>query len=256
MIHNPVIDTLISRRSVRKFTPQKMDDATLEIIVRAGVQAPFAGQLYSIIVTRRAHLPFHAAAMFLICVDMHRMELIMARRGWKTASNNLSLLVFGIQDASLLAENMIIAAESLGLGSCLLGNTPYEAPKLRKFYNLPLRVFPLVQLVMGYPDETYPPRPRYPLEFTLFEEKYPTLTDEMVSEAMKAMDEGYLAQDYYKNQKAMIRLENDKPETFTYDDYSWTEHISRKWGQWMDDPEEILNPLRACGFPIQAEKED
>jgi FMN reductase (NADPH) len=256
MIHNPVINTMMAHKSVRKFTPQKMDDDTLESIVRAGQQAPFAGQLCSLIVTRRARLPFHGAAMFTICVDLYRMELIMARRGWKTVSNNLSLLIFGIQDASLVAENMIIAAESLGLGSCLLGNTPYEAPKLRKFYKLPLRVFPLVQLVMGYPDETYPPRPRYPLEFNLFEDEYPKLTDEMVTHAMQVMDEGYISQDYYKNQKAMIPLEKGKKESFTYEDYSWTEHISRKWGQWMEDPEDILDPLRACGMPIRAEKED
>lgn len=256
MIHNPTIDAMMSRRSVRKFTSQKLDDEILETIVRAGLQAPFAGQLCSLIYTRRSHLPFHGAVMFTICVDLHRMEVIMARRKWKTVSNNLSLLVFGIQDASLVAENMIIAGESLGLGSCLLGNTPYEAPKLRKFYKLPSRVFPLVQLVMGYPDEDYPPRPRYPLEFNLFEEEYPQLTDEMIATAMKVMDDGYLSQDYYKKQKAMIPLEKGKKETFTYADYSWTEHISRKWGQWMEDPEDILGPLRACGFPIQTEKED
>jgi nitroreductase len=123
MIHNPTIDAMMSRRSVRKFTSQKLDDEILETIVRAGLQAPFAGQLCSLIYTRRSHLPFHGAVMFTICVDIHRMEVIMARREWKTVSNNLSLLVFGIQDASLVAENMIIAGESLGLGSCLLGPT-------------------------------------------------------------------------------------------------------------------------------------
>jgi nitroreductase len=256
MIHNPVIDVMMARRTVRKFTPQKLDDETLETIARAGFQAPFAGQLCSFIVTRRARLPFHAAVMFTICVDMQRMERIMARRGWKTVSNNLSLLFFGIQDAALVAENLTIAGESLGLGSCLLGNTPYEAPKLRKLYKLPPRVFPLVQMVMGYPDEEYPPRPRYPLEFSLFEEEYPELSDDMVTKAMNVMDEGYLAQGYYVKQKAMIHLEKGRNETFTYEDYSWTEHISRKWGQWMEDPEEILKPLRVCGFPIQGEKQD
>ncbi|MDD2717741.1 MAG: hypothetical protein PHW04_17780 [Candidatus Wallbacteria bacterium] len=39
------------------------------------------------------------------------------------------------------------------------------------------RVFPLVQLVMGYPDENPPVRPRYPLNFVLFEGKYPDITD-------------------------------------------------------------------------------
>jgi nitroreductase len=256
MIQNPVINAMMARRSVRKFTSQKLDDETLETIVCAGFQAPFAGQLCSILFTRRAHLPFHAAVMFTICVDLHRMELVMARRGWKTVTNNLSLLLFGIQDASLVAENLTIAGESLGLGSCLLGNTPYEAPKLRKFYKLPPRVFPLVQLAMGYPDEEYPPRPRYPLDFSLFEDEYPEFSEEQITEGMKVMDEGYLAQGYYVKQKAMIRLEKGKKDTFSYSNYSWTEHISRKWGQWMEDPEDILGPLRACGFPIAGEKED
>ncbi|MEM2336270.1 MAG: nitroreductase family protein [Candidatus Bathyarchaeia archaeon] len=108
-------------------------------------------------------------------------------------TNDLALLFFGIQDAALMAENMVIAARSLGLGSCFLGGAVFQAEKIAEEYHLPKRVFPLVQLVMGYPAEDPPPRPRYPIEFTLFEGKYPELTDEMVSEAMRIMDEGYLA---------------------------------------------------------------
>ncbi len=174
----------------------------------------------------------------------------MAKRGWTTVANNLSILIFGIQDAALMAENMVIAAESLGMGSCFLGNAFYRVRQIQKRYKLPKRVFPLVELVMGYPAEEYPVRPRYPLEFTLFEDKYPEMTEEMVERAMKEMDDGYLAQDYYRKQKAKIRLEVDRKETFTYDDYSWTEHISRKWGQWMSDPEELLQQLEACGFGV------
>ena len=51
---------------------------------------------------------------------------------------------------------------------------------------------------MGYPAEDPPPRPRYPLDFTLFEDEYPELSDEDVDVAMADMDEGYLAQDYYR----------------------------------------------------------
>jgi hypothetical protein len=103
---------------------------------------------------------------------------------------------------------------------------------------------------MGYPAEEFLPRPRYPYAFSCFEETYPDLTDEVVTAAMKVMDEGYLAQDYYKRQRAKIPLEHSRKETFTYDDYSWTEHISRKWGQWMNDPKEILSQLEKCGFKI------
>lgn len=250
MLHNEVIDTMLKRRSVRKYTDRQPDAAVIETIVRAGQQAPFAGQLCSLILTRKKKLPWGAPLMFTICVDMHRMERIMAKRNWKTTTSDLSIILFGIQDAALMAENMVIAAESLGLGSCFIGAAMYMADRFKKKYKLPERVYPFVHLVMGYPAENFPPRPRYPLEFALFEEQYPELTDDMLEKAMQAMDEGYLAQDYYRHLKAKIRLEGERKETFTYEDYSWTEHISRKWGQWNADPKELLEPMAKCGFTI------
>src|SRR5512140_510018 len=247
---NPVIQTLLSHRSVRKYTEQKPTDETIQTIVRAGQQAAFASQLYSILLTRKK-APYRAPLWFTICVDLYKLERFMQIRGWEVVSNDLSLLFFGIQDAALMAENMVVAGRSLGLGSCFLGNTPYGAERIQKRYKLPKRVFPLVELIMGYPAEEFPPRPRFPLEFTLFEDEYPEMSDEMVRQAMQVMDEGYLSQGYYRKQKAKIRLENkEKPETFTYDTYSWTEHISRKWGQWLTDPQELLEQLEKCGFRI------
>ena len=246
---NPVIQTMLSHRSVRKFTNQKPSDEMLRTVVRAGQQAPFASQLYSLLLTRKK-APFGAAWWFTVCVDLYKLERFMKLRGWEILSNDLSLLFFGLQDASLMAENLVVAGESLGLGSCFLGNTPYRADKIQKQYKLPQRVFPLVELVMGYPAEDFPPRPRYPLEFTLFEDRYPEMSDEMVGQAMQVMDEGYLAQGYYVKQKAKIRLEDGRKDAFTYDDYSWTEHISRKWGQWLTDPRELLDQLEKCGFKV------
>ncbi|HTX92990.1 MAG TPA: nitroreductase family protein [Anaerolineales bacterium] len=250
---NPTIQTMLSHRSVRKYTSQKPTEEVLETIVRAGQQAPFASQLYSLLLTRKK-APFGAALWFTVCVDLYKLERFMKIRGWEIVSNDLSMLLFGFQDAALMAENLVVAGESLGLGSCFLGNTPYRADKIQKQYKLPKRVFPLVELVMGYPAEEFPPRPRYPLEFTLFEDRYPEMTDEMVEQAMKVMDDGYLSQGYYVKQKAKIRLEHGRKETFTYDNYSWTEHISRKWGQWLDDPRELLEQFEKCGFEIGKKK--
>ena len=250
MLANQVIESMLNRKSARKYTDQKPTDEVIETVVRAGQQAPFASQLCSLLLSRKK-APFGAPLWFTFCVDMHRMELIMAKRGWSVVSNDLSLLLFGIQDAALMAENMVIAAESLGMGSCFLGMTPYRAVSIQKQFKLPKRVFPLVELVMGYPVEEFPTRPRYPLEFTLFEDKYPEFTDEMIEDAMRVIDEGYLAQGYYRKQKAKIKLEVDRKETFTYDNYSWTEHISRKWGQWLSDPEPLLEQLEKCGFTIK-----
>jgi len=252
-MENPVIQTMLHHKSVRKYTQQKPTDETIQTIVRAGQQAPFASQLYSVLLTRKK-APFGAPLWFTICVDLYKLERFMKLRGWEMVTNDLSLLFFGIQDAAYMAENMVVAGESLGLFSCFLGNAPYRADKIARDFKLPPRVFPLVGLVMGYPAEEFPPRPRYPLSFTLFEDQYPEFTDEQVAEAMGVMDEGYLAQGYYLKQKAKIRLENGRKETFTYEDYSWTEHISRKWGQWYESPEELLEQLEKRGFKVGEKK--
>lgn len=246
-----VIDLMMNRKSIRKYTDQMPSDEVVEAVVRAGQQAPFAAQLCSLLLTRGKGIPFKAPLLFTICVDLHRMELIMGKRNWKMVTNDLSMLFFGIQDASLMAENLVIAAERFGMGSCFLGAAPYMADKIARQYKLPPRVFPLVQLVMGYPAENPPPRPRYPVSFFLFEDKYPEFSEEEITDAMKQMDEGYLAQDYYRKPKIKIRLEPGREETFTYDDYSWTEHISRKWGQWYKSPEELLTQLSKRGFKIE-----
>jgi nitroreductase len=249
MESNPIIECMMNRKSIRKYTDEMPSEEVIQTIVRAGQQAPFASQLCSLLLTRKG-VPFGAPLLFTICVDLYRMELIMSRRNWQMVTNDLSMFFFGIQDASLMAENMVIAAESLGMGSCFLGAAPYNADKIARKYKLPPRVFPLVQLVMGYPAEDPPTRPRYPTSFSLFEDEYPTLGDADIEQAMKQMDEGYLAQNYYSKGRIMIRLEGEREETFTYDDYSWTEHISRKWGQWYESPEDLLQQLSNRGFNV------
>jgi len=246
---------MLDHKSIRKYTDETLTDEVIKTIVRAGQQAPFASQAYSVLLSRkRERNPFKAPLLFTICVDYHKFEQIMAKRKWKPVTNDLTLLFFGIQDAALMAENMVVAAKSLGLGSCFLGSAMYRADKIAKEYRLPKRVFPLVQLAMGYPAENPPPRPRYPMEFTLFEDKYPQLSKKTVSKAMKQMDEGYLAQDYYRRTNAKIPLEGDRKETFTYDNYSWTEHICRKWGQWHPEPKELLEQLEKRGFYITGKR--
>jgi nitroreductase len=246
---NPTITAMLNRRSVRRYKADAPTDEVIETIIRAGQQAPFASQLYSVLLSRKK-VPFHAPLCFTICADLYKLERFMAIRGWDVVTNDLSLLLFAIQDASYAAENMVIAGESLGLGSCFLGAAPFQSKRIAEQFKLPPRVFPLVHLVMGYPDEVFPPRPRYPLWFTLFEDQYPEFSDEQVAEAMQVMDQGYLDQGYYVKQKAKIRLENDREDLFTYENYSWTEHISRKWGQWYPSPEELLGQLKSRGFDL------
>jgi nitroreductase len=249
--HNPTLETLMKRKSIRAYQDKEVGDDLIAVIVRAGQQAPFAYQLCSLLLSRkREKNPFGAPLLFTICVDSHRLEVVMAQRDWKLIKSDVSLLLFGIQDASLMAQNMVIAAESLGLGSCFLGGAPYRAGAIIREYKLPKRVFPLVQLAMGYPAEDPPTRPRYPIDFTLFENDYPEFSDGLIHRAMAEMDRGYLAQDYYRKAGYQVPLEGDREETHTFEDYSWTEHISRKVGHWHPSREDLLEPLAKCGFRI------
>ena len=251
MIGHPVLEVMRSRASIRRFTEEMPSEELIEVIVRAGQQAPFAAQLGSVLLTRNpAQHPFGAPLLFTVLVDIHRLEILIGRRGWRWASSDAASLLFGIQDASYMAQNMVIAADALGLGSCFLGATPFRAGQVAKQYHLPSRVFPLVQLAMGFPAEDPPPRPRYPLAFSLYEGAYPEWTDDAIDDAMRVMDEGYLAQDYYRSRGARIPLAEGGDDDIPDETYSWVEHMGRKWGQWLSDPAELLEPLRACGFEI------
>jgi nitroreductase len=253
MLSNPVLESLLQRKSTRKYTDEMPSDEVIQTIVRAGQQAPFAFQMGSLLLSRqRQRHPFKAPLLFTLLVDSHRHELVMRRRGWKLVTNDLSLLFFGIQDAAYMAQNMVTAAESLGLGSCFIGNAPYRSKSIIAKYKLPARVFPIVQLVMGYPAEQRPVRPRYPLDFCLFEGEYPEFSEDQIQQAMQVMDEGYIGQDYYKRVNLMINLEGDRAETYTFETYGWTEHISRKTGQWLRTPKELTSQLEKCGFDVSA----
>lgn len=251
MIDNPILQALRGRRSIRRYKAEAPSNEVVETIARAGQQAPFAGQFGSVLLSRkREKNPFSAPLLFTVCADLHRMERIMEMRDWSWMMNDMFSLLFAVQDAAYMAENMVVAAESLGLGSCFLGGAPYQADRIAREYRLPERVFPLVQLAMGYPDEDPPVRPRYPVSFTLFEDEYPPLSDEDVSAAMAAMDDEYIAQEYYQRMNYKIPLEHGRKETFTFADYGWTEHMCRKWGQWLPESAALMEQFEKRGFHL------
>lgn len=255
MISNPVIDVIMNRKSIRKYKEEQPSDDVVETIVRAGQQAPFAMQMGSVLLSRKIKRNvFRAPLLFTICVDAYRMEKVMEKRGWKRNASDIYTLLFGIQDAAYMAENMVIAAESLGLGSCYIGTAPFMTEKIRELYELPDRVLPLVMLTMGYPAEDPSVRPRYPMDFHLFEGRYTRFRDDTVSEAMEEMDSGYLGQDYYRKANYVIPLPEGVEENYDFDSYSWTEHISRKLGLRGEDPENLLRNLESCGFSICPDK--
>ena len=65
-MNNPVIDSMLNRKSVRKYTKQQPSDEVIEAVVRAGQQAPFAAQLYSVLLNRKKRNPFGAPLLFVV----------------------------------------------------------------------------------------------------------------------------------------------------------------------------------------------
>ena len=114
MIHNQIIDTMLARKSVREYTDQVPTEEVVETIVRAGQQAPFAYQLGDMVLDRSKKNPFKAPLLFIVCYDAYRMAKIAEKRGWEIEVDDFQLMMFGIQDAAYMAQNMVIAAESLG----------------------------------------------------------------------------------------------------------------------------------------------
>ncbi len=250
--YNSAINLLLQHRSIRKYQDKTVPDEIIENIVQSGQQAAFAYQAYSVLLSREKEKhPFHAPLYFVICIDFHKIGKIMETKNWKVIMNDLSCMLLGMQDAAYMAQNMVIAAESLGLGTCYIGSVPYYADKIAERLKLPQKVFPLVGLTVGYPAENPPTRPRYPLEFVLFENEYPELDKNAVNRAKKEMDDGYLSQNYYRNLNAKLGLIGDREETFDYDSYSWTEHISRKLGQWEPSTKRLLEQLEKRGFSFK-----
>lgn len=249
-IHQNLFELLNSRASVRSYLDKPLPDELITKIVAAGQRAPFSAQTTSIILTRqRQNIPWNAPVFLIFCLDHHRQERIMARKGWEMKSHPLWRLILGIEDAVLCASYVDLAAQAEGLGTCFIGGLPEDAEALRALHRMPPKVFPLFGLCVGYPTETPSPRPRYPVKAVLHDEVY-SLTDEELEQAMKMMDQGYLAQDYYRKLNAMVPPPDGSPENLTFETYSWCEHIARKWAKYHLDPERILTALQEAGFDL------
>ena len=254
-----LFEVINTRRSIRKFTDEPITTETLNQILEAGIKAPFAAQLYTIVYTRdkekmkKLHIGAYSTTQLLMIflIDFRKIEKIIAQRNYQYDYDDGMLLWLAIQDASLVVENIILAADALELGSVLLGGAPLQADIIKETFNIPSRVFPVVGLCLGYPDYSVETdiRPRYPLKYTAFADNYEDLSETEIQECMKNMDEGYITQGYYIKLQAKIPLKKGK-DSIDYDKYSWSEHQSRKYSQGSWKKESLFSILKRHGFNI------
>jgi nitroreductase len=186
------IDTLLDHRSVRKYKNENIDDDVLQKVLLAGCRASTTGnmQVYSIVNTSNLEIkqqlaPTHfnqsmivnAPNVLTFCADFNRFnkwcELSDAQPGY---DNFLSFITAAI-DALLVAQNVAIAAESVGLGICYLGTTTYNADKIIDILKLPRGVVPITTLTVGWPDEQPEKTERLPLQAVVHNQVYQQYSD-------------------------------------------------------------------------------
>jgi nitroreductase len=184
---NQVTELLRAHRSIRRFTGDPVDDATVAEIVRCGQAAASSSNLQAVTVIRvkdpekRARLAEvaggqgHVAACgaFLVfCADLHRAKLACEMQDGSFVAGMTEHFILATVDVALSAQNCVVAAESLGLGACYVGALRNDPEAVARLLGLPVAVYPVFGLCLGWPAETPQVKPRLPLEEVLKEDAY------------------------------------------------------------------------------------
>lgn len=159
-----VIDNIMTRTSIRSFTPEAISADTLDVLVKAGMAAPTAvnAQPWSfIVITDRTTMdslaavhPYSrldgAAAAIVVCGDMDKALKDEAREYW-------------IQDCSAATENILLAAHAYGLGAVWCGVYPNSerVADVSGVLRLPATLIPLNIITMGHPAENPAPKDKW-----------------------------------------------------------------------------------------------
>lgn len=187
---NQAIETLLGHRSVRRYLQKPLPEGTLELLVAAAQSAPSSSnlQLWSVVsvedAERRRRLADLAggqahvreAGLFLVWLaDLRRLSDIAEHRGVEREGlEYLELFVTAVVDATLAAQNALVAAESLGLGTVYIGALRNQPEAVAAELGLPPKVFATFGLCVGWPDPAYPTsiKPRLPQSVVLHRERY------------------------------------------------------------------------------------
>jgi nitroreductase len=158
------IDDLFARRSIRAFTAEPVDPARVEMILKAAMAAPSASN----------RKPWH----FIVVTDA-RVRTALAKahpHAAMVAEAPLALVPCGepslsvpdrqdywIQDLAAAAENILLAATGLGLGSvwCGVYPVPERVEAVRRVLGIPEQVIPFALIAVGHPAEHKEPRTQY-----------------------------------------------------------------------------------------------
>lgn len=195
---NPTLELLAKRRTARRYDPTPLTDEEKDSILRAAMRAPTGHNmmLYAIIEisdpAKKARLvetcnqmPFIAKAPYLLLFagDYQRWMDLYDAAGCEAAAAKLGIparppgegeIFFALMDAMIAAQTAVIAAESLGIGSCYIGNVLQNWEIHKEMFNLPRYTFPAVLVCFGRPERILRGRQtaRFEPRFIVHQESY------------------------------------------------------------------------------------
>ena len=184
-----IFETIMHRRAIRRFEPKQIEEAALQQIIQAGLYAPSAGGRQGVIfavcqdeavnerlgkIKRANSNPRMATATSFVSREQPSIaDDPKLTNAFYDAPTVITLFapknfLFSVDDCAVAAENMMLAADALGIGSCYIGqgwtafDDPYGQEILRR-WNIPVNHYAVMQLLLGYPREgdKHPmPKPR------------------------------------------------------------------------------------------------
>ena len=213
-----VLNLLRNRRSIRIFRPSEISEDILKLIIEAGIRAPTYLQSYTIIQVKdegkreelaklcNEKIVRDASAILLICADLYRTRIMLNMLGHEhilQSDKHPVESILAVFDAALMVENMVIAAEALGLGSVILDCPLIECRRFSELFELPRGVTPLILLCIGERGEGPPLRPRLPIDQIFHVDRYGEVSDERLKEYLEELERHMEVENYVRKYAGM-----------------------------------------------------
>ncbi|MBW3088401.1 nitroreductase family protein [Bifidobacterium sp. 82T24] len=199
-LHNPTIETLLNRRSIRAFADEAIPDDvvdTLESVAQHAASSQYLNDWSAIRISdsktaaKLAEIgkqPYIAQAplLYVFVLDEHRNAQIAAAKGVDVDSDAFTLngsyrFSQAQNDAVLALHAMETAAYSLGLGCVILGSLLNDVDALIDVLKLPKYTYPVLGLAIGKPAQEPALKPRMPKSVQFFENEYPQSFDDVLT---------------------------------------------------------------------------
>ena len=184
---NPTIELLKGHRSIRQFQNRPIQTDLFQDLIKAGQAAASSNFFQAVTIIRvtdpkkRAKLASLAnnqayvetAAEFLVfCADMNRAARYCDLHGAEANTGFTEQFIIATVDAALVAQNIVVASESAGIGICYIGALRNNPAEVSTVLDLPHDTYPVFGLCLGWPDQDPEVKPRLPIEVVLRENSY------------------------------------------------------------------------------------